>query len=592
MRGQVSLARDVLTIETLEAESDRLQVGCRGTIALEPGYDTRANCEFTQTSLDPYFKFVGRDLPFNQVIATGAFGVAGPLEDPARLAVDARVTEAALTFSGYRITNDGPLELAFRGNTFRLTRVRFSGEDTSLELSGTADVTARAFDVTARGQASLAVLQAFYPSLSGAGSAELGARLTGTFDRPELSGRADLTKGELRHQSMPHRLTDINGPITIAAGRISVDGLRAVLGEGPVTFTGGIALDGYRPDVFDLHADGESLHLRYPAGLQSTVRANLNLTGPVKSPVLSGTVDVLRASYALRFQPELGYLGLLSGGAETGGGGASVAEAAPSAFPMALAVKIRAPITPFVENKAAGALVEASADVDVTGTLDRPVITGRVTAGRGQWVFSGNRYNVLSGSIDFTNPLRFDPFFELSAETRVRTPGQTYQVNMRVTGTFDKLNFTLTSEPWLPEFQIMSLLLGETPDVGSAELRAQGAPQDLQAQALRTAGFAILTSPISATVGSAIQRATTITAQIVPILGNEANLQQLNPTARIILGRRISERVYLTYSRTLSGAQNEIILVEFDQNDQVSWILSRNEDRSFALDFRIRYVVR
>ena len=69
-------------------------------------------------------------------------------------------------------------------------------------------------------------------------------------------------------------------------------------------------------------------------------------------------------------------------------------------------------------------------------------------------------------------------------------------------------------------------------------------------------------------------------------------LAQLNPTARIILGKRISERVYLTYSRTLSGAQNEIILVEFDQNDQLSWVLSRNEDRSFALDFRLRYVVR
>jgi hypothetical protein len=80
--------------------------------------------------------------------------------------------------------------------------------------------------------------------------------------------------------------------------------------------------------------------------------------------------------------------------------------------------------------------------------------------------------------------------------------------------------------------------------------------------------------------------------QIVPILGAESAFQQLNPTARIILGKRISDRVYLTYSRTLSSAQNEIILVEFDQNDQVSWVLSRNEDRTFALDFRLRYVFR
>ena len=68
--------------------------------------------------------------------------------------------------------------------------------------------------------------------------------------------------------------------------------------------------------------------------------------------------------------------------------------------------------------------------------------------------------------------------------------------------------------------------------------------------------------------------------------------QHLNPSARITLGKRISPRVFLTYSRTLgaSATQDEVILLEYDQNDRVSWILSRNENRTFALDFRIRYV--
>jgi hypothetical protein len=103
-----------------------------------------------------------------------------------------------------------------------------------------------------------------------------------------------------------------------------------------------------------------------------------------------------------------------------------------------------------------------------------------------------------------------------------------------------------------------------------------------------------LTSPISSTVGSVAERVTAIdTVQIVPLLGTDLDLQQLSPTARITLGKRISDRIYLTYSRTLSNTptlQNEIILIEFDQNNQVSWILSRNEDRSYALDFRIKHV--
>jgi hypothetical protein len=48
--------------------------------------------------------------------------------------------------------------------------------------------------------------------------------------------------------------------------------------------------------------------------------------------------------------------------------------------------------------------------------------------------------------------------------------------------------------------------------------------------------------------------------------------------------------VFLTYSRALNARAYELILLEYDQNDRLSWVVSRNEDRTFALDFRIRYV--
>ena len=78
--------------------------------------------------------------------------------------------------------------------------------------------------------------------------------------------------------------------------------------------------------------------------------------------------------------------------------------------------------------------------------------------------------------------------------------------------------------------------------------------------------------------------------QITPVLLGEQAFQQVNPMARITFGKRISPRVYLTYSRTLGGLEEELIMLEYDQNDRLSWVLSRNEDRTFALDFRIRYV--
>jgi hypothetical protein len=39
-----------------------------------------------------------------------------------------------------------------------------------------------------------------------------------------------------------------------------------------------------------------------------------------------------------------------------------------------------------------------------------------------------------------------------------------------------------------------------------------------------------------------------------------------------------------------SSTRNQIILLEYDQTDRLSWVFSRNEDRTYAIDVRIRHV--
>ena len=63
----------------------------------------------------------------------------------------------------------------------------------------------------------------------------------------------------------------------------------------------------------------------------------------------------------------------------------------------------------------------------------------------------------------------------------------------------------------------------------------------------------------------------------------------LNPTARVTIGKRISNRIFLTYARSLSSStRDEIILLEFDESDTLAWVLSQNEDRTYALEVRKR----
>jgi hypothetical protein len=56
------------------------------------------------------------------------------------------------------------------------------------------------------------------------------------------------------------------------------------------------------------------------------------------------------------------------------------------------------------------------------------------------------------------------------------------------------------------------------------------------------------------------------------------------------LRKRISERVYLTFSRSLNSSfADQILLLEYDESDRLSWILSRNEDETYAIEVRVRH---
>jgi len=67
-----------------------------------------------------------------------------------------------------------------------------------------------------------------------------------------------------------------------------------------------------------------------------------------------------------------------------------------------------------------GGDVVANADLDLRGTYDRPVLVGRGEVERGEFNFEGKRYVITRGTIDFNNPTRIEPFFDIETETLVR----------------------------------------------------------------------------------------------------------------------------------------------------------------------------
>jgi hypothetical protein len=139
--------------------------------------------------------------------------------------------------------------------------------------------------------------------------------------------------------------------------------------------------------------------------------------------------------------------------------------------------------------------------------------------------------------------------------------------------------------------------LSDAPRTNDQELRALQNPNQAQTDILTARATQALAGPLSAEVGKVVEQTFGVdTFQLTPSLVDPYQLQQqsarLNPTARLTIGKRISDRVYLTFSRSLNTIVNDqIVLLEYDESDRVSWILSRNEDtQTYALEFRVRHI--
>jgi autotransporter translocation and assembly factor TamB len=252
-------------------------------------------------------------------------------------------------------------------------------------------------------------------------------------------------------------------------------------------------------------------------------------------------------------------------------------------------VRIRAASSLRVRNDLLSQVV-ASADLQLRGTYDRPALLGRVDIERGEIDFEGKRYVVRRGTIDFNNPTRIEPFFDIETEARVRVPGETYRVTVRAVGTDPVRGLTFSSEPELPQYELLALLVADIPPGRDVEFR-QYSDVTPQEQLFRERISRALTGVVSSEIGRAVEQALGFdTFQLTTSLIDPSQLSaRLDPSARVTVGKRLSDSIYLTYSRSLSSStRDQIILLEIDQTDKLSWVLSRNEDGTYALDLRVR----
>ncbi|HTM03558.1 MAG TPA: translocation/assembly module TamB domain-containing protein [Vicinamibacterales bacterium] len=601
--GDIGIEGNVLTLNFDATDALRLSVHGSGRVALDDALDTDVTFTVTDSSLDPYVRaYDPRLSPFTTAVVSGSVHVVGSLADIDNLVVDTVVDKLDARLFDYELRNPcpqnqatcdtrEPIRIALDRHSLRVTQMRLVGDGTALDINGVVRLHDGQIKLDARGDANLAVLQGFFANVSSSGRAALEATLEGAIDDPAVSGTLRIENGRLRYFALPRSpsLENIAGTVHFDARGVTLDGLTARLGDGPVQFFGRIDKDGYLPGRLDVQMTGQGLTTRFPDGMRSRIDEDLRLQGTLQGATLSGQVWVSDALYSKDFNTDiLSFVGSNGAPVASGGGGALQ-----ETLPVRYDVHILAPPESLrVQNNLLR--IAATADLNLRGTYDRPTLLGTTEINRGELQLLGRRYLVTQGSIDFNNPAKIEPFLDLEVQTRARAPQETYVVTLRVAGTPSHLGqLDLSSDPPLPTPQILALLFSDVTPNGDIELQQYRTSNTTQQQLVRQLATLAVTESVSSRVGRAVQQTFGVdTFQLTPTLVDpNAQSARLDPAARVVIGQRITDRVYLTYSRSLSStSRDQIIELEYDQSDRFQWILSRNEDRTYAIDVRVKHV--
>lgn len=176
--------------------------------------------------------------------------------------------------------------------------------------------------------------------------------------------------------------------------------------------------------------------LRYPEGLRTVLDSNLDLAGSTQASTLKGRVLI----DGLSFTPDFD---LASFGDQFSGN-----TAAPAQPGLADTVNLQIAVQSKGNLSATSSQVslEGSANLNVTGTLANPVITGRTDLTSGELFYRNVRYQLLRGVITFEDPNRTSPVLNVAVATTV----EQYNLTLNLRGPFEKLNTSYTSDPPLP----------------------------------------------------------------------------------------------------------------------------------------------
>ncbi len=482
--------------------------------------------------------------------------------EPETLDIDARLSELSLETGEARIANDGETILSLRRGQLMFERGRFVAPGSFIELSGTARVAN--LDVGMRGELSLGIAPRFLSSIERSpGRAEFDVRIGGTLLSPQITGAFHAGITELALVGSTVSIRDVALRARFEGERVFVTEASAHLGSGTIAADGELVLDSLSPHSATLRIRAQDITPPTPVGLDVLLDADTVLSwqrGP-GLPRLTGDIEVQRFTYSRPLHLGQNFtLGRLTRSQLT-----EVESYDPRADRIAFDLRVRSR-TPFrVQNN----LIDGEIRIEdserafrIVGTDQRYGAVGTLVVPRGVLRFRTTDFDVTRGTLEFDDPTRFNPRFELRATTQFRRGADislpSWRFGLYARGSRDEFRLDMTSEPDLSQEDILLLLT-----IGLTRAEAEQLSADAAAQTAAIEALSTLTG-----ADRELRRLLPMFDDARVTSGYSVRTARMEP--RLTVGKRLADRVWLSATSNIGESREFRSNLEWRLNDQVS----------------------
>ncbi len=551
----------------------------------------RAETDFNNSELSPFIAILRREYDLATEIdvtgrATGKVLIAGNLSSvnqsgerefsAANLSGSANFSQLALQIGETPLSATEAVSVRFNTNELVFDNAKFAGGGTNLTISGAKALSNGAMNnLVIAGAVNLRILNAISPNYFFSGLANLDVRLTGTNQTARLNGSAVPQNASFAAFVGSQRLSIeriSGGRVLFSSNQVQIDGLNGFLGGGKVSISGGAALtDNLKLQAFRFDLDGANVTVPLPKDFLTTGDAKLEFSGRRDvsgrlASIISGRINARRSLYTENID-----LADIIGGRREGSIEQNPGSATDSFFgDLQIDMVVEGRDALVVRNNIAD--LTASISLRVTGDIEDPQISGRINANSGTLFYRDDRYDVQRGELLFPpNVSGIQPVINLRAESEING----YQVTINLSGDLsntDTLNAVLTSNPALPQADIVSLIT--TGNLANTE----GGIPTLAQSGINTATEILADQIINKPLSKATDKLFGLNRfEIDPIISG----QRLNPTARLTVGRQINRNLLITYSTNLASDQNQVVALEYRVSNRLSFV-AQYEQRALS----------